>query len=94
MKELVLQGAVGGLTGGFEDRTVTAEQPAVIAAADACFADEAEFERRAAMRAMQLEEADLTAAVAERDQVLTKNFELQRQVLQIVGIADRLPEAA
>ncbi len=46
------------------------------------------------MRAMQLEEAGFTAAVAKRDQLLAKNLDLERQVLQLVRKAYRLPEMA
>src|SRR5580704_11631440 len=46
------------------------------------------------MRAVQLQEADRAAAVAKRDEVLAEDPELERQVFQLVRIADRLPEAA
>jgi hypothetical protein len=46
------------------------------------------------MRAVQLKEADLAAAVAESDQILAQDADLQRQILQVVGKAHRLPEAA
>ncbi len=44
VKQTVLQGAVGGFARGLEDRAVAAEQPAMIAAADALVADQAKFE--------------------------------------------------
>jgi superfamily II DNA helicase RecQ len=73
VEQPVLQRAVGRFARRFEDRAVAAEQPAVIAAANAGVADQAEFERGAAMRAMQLQKADLAALVAERDQVLAED---------------------
>ncbi len=54
VKQPVLQRAVGWLARRFQDRAVAIEQPAVVAAADALVADQAEFERGAAVRAMQL----------------------------------------
>src|SRR5262249_32374898 len=53
-----------------------------------------EFERRPAMRTMQLQEADRTALVAKHHQLLAQDRELDRHVVQFVGVADRLPEAA
>ena len=46
------------------------------------------------MRAMQLQQPDVAAPVAERDQFLAEDPDPHRQVLQLVGEADRLPEAA
>ena len=56
--EPVLERAVGRLARGLKDRPVDIEEPAVIAAPYSLVADEAEFERGAAMRAMQFEEPD------------------------------------
>src|SRR5271169_6795181 len=66
----------------------------MITTANARLADEAEFERSATMRAMQFEQADLARAVAESDEILAHDPQLQREVPKVVGIADRLPEAA
>src|SRR5262249_39520818 len=90
----VLQGAVARLARGFEDPAVDAEQPAVITAADAGLAEKPELERGAAMRTMQLEEAHGAALVAERDQILAQHPDPQRDVREVVGKADRLPETA
>src|ERR1700730_10027470 len=46
------------------------------------------------MRAMQFQEADRAALVAERDEVLAENAQAARQLPQRVGQDDRLPEAA
>ncbi len=62
---------------GFEDRAVAPEQPAVIAAADARLADQPEFERCAAMRAMQLQQPHGTLAIAKRDQILAEDPQLE-----------------
>jgi len=93
VKEPILQGAVGGLAGRLEDRAVTIEQPAVVAAADAPLADQAELERGAAMGAMQFQEADAAAPVAVGDEVLAEDADAPRQVAQFAGEDDRLPEA-
>src|SRR5437763_5318055 len=45
------------------------------------------------MRAMQLQQADGAAAVAKSDKILAEDPKFQRQVLQLVRVADRLPEA-
>ena len=42
---------------------------------------------------MQFEEPGFAGAVAEGDEVLTQDPQAQRQVLKVVGVADRLPEA-
>src|SRR5260370_30144762 len=46
------------------------------------------------MRAMQLQQAGCAAAVAESDKVLAEDPELERQILQLVRVADRLPESS
>jgi hypothetical protein len=80
VKEAVLQGAVCRLARRLEDRAVDVEEPAMIAAADPLFADETEFERGPAMRAVQFEKAHSTALVAERDEILAQNPQAPRQV--------------
>src|SRR4029078_3866654 len=66
----VLQRTVGRLAWGLEDRPIRREQPGVIAAAGALGVDQAELQRRAAVRAMQLQQPDGTALVTEGDEVL------------------------
>src|ERR1051325_5532006 len=66
----------------------------MIAAAYPLRADEAEFERGAAMRAVQFQETDRAALIAERDQILAQDPDPQRQIAEIVGETYRLPEAA
>src|SRR3984893_15468062 len=46
------------------------------------------------MRTVQLQQTDVAALVAKGDQLLAEDFDPQWQVLQLVGKADRLPEAA
>ncbi len=45
------------------------------------------------MRAMQFEETDRAAAIAERDEILAHDAQPPRQVAQFLGQNDRLPEA-
>jgi len=93
VEQPVLQRAVGGLARGFEDRAVGAEEPAVIAAANARFADQSEFERGAAMRAMQFQQADAAALVAEGDEILAQNAQPPGHFAQFGGLDHRLPKA-
>src|SRR4029077_2322501 len=66
---------------------------AVVAAADALVADQAELERGAAMGAVQFQKADAAALVAVGDEVLAKDADASRQVAQFAGEDHRLPEA-
>src|SRR5947208_737456 len=92
--QLVIQRAVSRLPRGFQDRAVDVEQPPMIAAAYPLRADEAEFERGAAMRAVQFQQTDRAALIAERDQILTQDPDPQREVAELIGETHRLPEAA
>ena len=87
-------GVVVRLGRGFEDAAVGVEQPAVVAAADAALLDAAELERGAAVRAVLLQEPDAPAEVAERDQILAQQAHGEGQVAEIVGMQERVPEAA
>src|SRR5262245_1430833 len=93
MAQSILKRAVRRLAWRFQDRAIHVEQPAMIAAAYSLRADQAELQRRATVRAMALEQADGAAAVAKGHQFLTQNLHGQRQVLQLIRVADRLPEA-
>jgi hypothetical protein len=92
VEQLFLQRAVGRLAWGFEDRAVAAEEPAVIAATKPLPLDQSEFERGAAMRAVQLDQPDLAAAVAKRDEVLAEDFKPLRHVAESARKDHRLPE--
>src|SRR5271170_1229064 len=94
VKQPVFKGAVRRLARRFEDRAVDAEQPAMVTAADPCVADQPELQRRTAMRTMQFQQPrDAAAAVAKRHQILAEDPHPIWQVAQLVGEADRLPEA-
>src|SRR5262249_17971014 len=77
----------------FEAFALGIVEPAVIAA-DAALLDPAPFERGTAMRAMRIERANPPRFVAEHDDLLAQQLFLARQILQLIGGADRLPVAA
>ncbi len=93
MAQPIFERAVIGLTRRFEDCAVGAKQPAVIAAADPVFADQTEFERGAAMRAMQFQQPDHAAFVAKSDQVFPQDPQPPRDFSQFGGLDYGLPEA-
>src|SRR5712671_5164959 len=66
----------------------------MIAAAYPLCADETEFERGATMRAVQFQQTDRAALIAERDQILTQDPDPQREIAELIGETYRLPEAA
>src|SRR5207302_9067007 len=92
--EPILEGALRRLAGCLEDRPVRREQPSVIAAAYPFGVDQPELQRRAPMRAVQFEQTHRTALIAEDYEILSQDLDPMRQVPQLVGEADRLPEAA
>jgi hypothetical protein len=94
MAQPVLEGAVGGLTRGFEDRAIDAKEPAVIATADALLINQPEFERGSAMRAMQFQQPDRAAFVAKGDQVFPQDPQPSRDISKFEGLDDGLPETS
>src|SRR4051812_7917408 len=83
-----------GLAGHLDTLALRVVEPAVIAAADAALLDLPPLQGGAAMRAMRLERADPALLVAEEDDFLAQQLLLPRQILQLLGQADRLPIAA
>jgi len=88
------QRALGGLARRLEKAAVHVEDPAVIAAADAALLENAVLERRAAVRAVQLEQADAARAIAEDDEVLAHDPDPPRHVAEVAREGHGLPEAA
>ena len=82
-----------GLARRLQDRAVDVVEPAMIAAADAGLADDAELERGAAVAAMRVQEPEAAAAVAKQHQILAENAHAQRQVLDPLGHRHGEPEA-
>ena len=86
--------AVRRLARRLQDRSVHVVQPAVVAAAQAPRFADAIFQRGAAVRAVAVQQADGPAALAEQDQVLAQHADQFRQVADLGGEGDRMPEAA
>jgi len=66
----------------------------VIAAADALFGQDAVFERRVAVTALQVHDAKPARQVAECDQVFAQRPHPERHLAELGFVADRLPEPA
>src|SRR5205814_6482654 len=92
--EPVLEGAFLRLPGCLEDSAVRREQPSMIAAAYSVGVDQPEFQRGPAVWAVQLQQPDGAAPVAKRHELLPQDLDAVRQIAQLVGETDRLPEAA
>src|SRR4029077_984598 len=76
-----------------EPAAVDVEDPAVIAAAEAALERDGELERRAAMRAVEMEHADARAAVAEDHQILAEDAHAPRRPVEVARERDRLPSS-
>src|SRR5690348_3484 len=64
----------------------------MVAAAYALRADQAELQRSAAVGAVALEQANLAGAITKHHQFLAEDLHRERQVLELIRVADRLPE--
>jgi len=93
LPDALLEPAAARLAGSLEAPPVDVEGPAVIAAADAAIERDAELERRPAVRAMQVQDADPPAAVTEHDEVLTEDAHPEWP-LEVSHERHRLPEPA
>ena len=82
--------AVGWLRRHLDDVAVNVELPAVIEAAQAAILVAREHQRGAPVRAVFVEHADATFAVAENNEVLTEQTNLDRRA---VGLRDFLGQA-
>jgi len=87
------QATARGLARRLETTSVDVVRPAVVAATQAALEWNGEFERRAAMRAVQVEHADASAAIAEDHEVLAQDAHAARRTIQIARERHRLPEA-
>jgi hypothetical protein len=65
----------------------------VIAAAQAALERDAELERRAAMRAVQVQDADAAAPVAEDHEIFAEDAHAARRTVEVAREGHRLPEA-
>ena len=82
-----------GLRRRLQQRAVDVVEPAVIAAADAALLDVAELQRGATMGAVLLEQAHASRLVPEQHQVLAQDPHRKRQLSQLRGHGDSVPEA-
>ena len=87
------QAAARGLARRLETAPVDVVHPAVVAAAQAALERNGELERRAAMRAVQVEHADAPAAIAEDHEIFAQDAHAARRAVQIAREGHRLPEA-
>ena len=93
--DLVLEADVLGLVGLVQAVARVAEFPAVIGTPDAVLGRDAVKQRRAAMRALFLDQAAAALTVAKQHQVLAEQAHAHRPaVRQFRGGGDRLPVAA
>ena len=76
-------GLVGRLARQVDAVAVGVEFPAVIDAAQAAFLVAAEEQRRAAMRAIRVDQADTPLRVAEGDQVLAEQAHAHRRAVAL-----------
>ena len=80
--------------GHLEAGAVDVEHHAVVAAHDPALLDRAVFERRTAVHAVRVQQADAPALVAKGHQFLAQDHQKVRRVGELHRHADRLPEAA
>src|SRR5689334_11972792 len=90
----MLQRAVGWFARRLKDGAINIEQPAMIAAAYSLRADQAELQRGAAVTAVAFQQPDPAASITEHHEFLAQNLHCERQILELIRIADRLPEPA
>src|SRR5207249_12102963 len=93
VEDHVLHPAIRGLARRLHNLAIRVIKPAVVAAANAAPLDHPELEGRATMRAMQLQQADLTAAVSEKDQILPQDADPLGQVVDLTDEPHRMPKA-
>src|SRR5262249_23336911 len=92
--EPVFQRALHWLAWSLQDRPIHIEEPAVVAAPDTTFGDQAKLQRGAAMGTVQLEQPHLPSQVAERYECLPQNGAAPTVFLGVVRKPRRLTEAA
>ena len=85
--------AVRRLARRLEDAAVHVEQPAVVAAADAALLADAVFERGLAVAAIEVKEPVAPGLVAEEDEILAHHPDPLRQIGNLGGDRDGMPEA-
>jgi hypothetical protein len=77
-----------------QDRAIGVEQAAVVAAADAFLCNQAELQRRATVTAVEVQDPDIAAAVAEHHQVFAQDLGAHWNVVELIEESDGMPKAA
>ena len=86
---LLGEGALRRLGRHFDDVAIDVDLPAVIEAAETAIFVTAVHERRAAVRAIFVENADLAVSVAEDHQILAKQTHLDRIAIRLRHFLDQ-----
>ena len=94
MPQPLFQRAVCWLTGSLEDLSVYVHEPAVVAAANSFLAYLGELQGRAAVRAVELQQAHSAAPIAKYHEILSHYPDVLGHVVQLGGDGNRLPETA
>ena len=91
--KLAGDGALGRLGGRLENGAVHVEQPAVVAAADAMLRDDSVLQRRAAVAAMLVQEADSAREIPKQHELLTEDLDENGPLTELLGHRHRGPVA-
>ena len=90
----VLERAVYWFAGGIENLAVYIVYPAVIAASDSAFLNDAELERRASVGAIEREEADAIRLIFELSKILAEHPNANRYVIEVRSKSDGVPKSS
>jgi len=77
----------------YRNTPIYGEQPSMVAAADSPLIDQPKLQGRAAVRAVQFQQPNDTGCGTEHYQLLAQDRHPTREIAQLVGPANRLPEA-
>ena len=86
--------AVGRFGRGVQDAPVNIVVPAVVAAGDAVFLDDAVFQTGTSVRAVFVHQAQPPRTITKNHQVFAKDTQRHRQITHLIGHGDRLPAPA
>src|SRR5690606_18845664 len=81
-----------GFAGRFQDGAVDIEMPSVVAAANAVLFDSPVLERRPAVRAVPMQQADSTGEVAKDHEIFAENPDGNRSRAELLGHGHGVPE--
>ena len=92
MAELAGDGTVIGLAGRLQDGAVDVEQPPVVAAADAALRHDPVLQRRPAVAAVLVQQAEPSREVPEQNQLLVEHPDEHGPLPDLLGHRHRQPE--